>query len=561
MTDAAQTTATYVLPLTEGFPPPAPSLEGRFLALPGPLLLRNVLWFCRLRWVVVATLAALGALSAWPALVARLGWRPHPDWPLAAAGVLALGNLTFLGHARLLVRSHTPDGATVNLWCQIVLDLCVLTVVVHFAGSLETYAAFAYLFHIVLACIFFSRRRSLVIVGLACGLYAACVRLETLGVLAPSSIYAASAIRQAILATRGAVTFNVLFAMGMWLVVWYLTSHLSERVRQRDEELAATNARLLEAQEEKTRHMLRTTHELKAPFAAIHANTHLLLKGHCGPLSPDARGVVERIARRAARLAHEIQEMLQLANLRSVREDSMVWAEHDVAEVLSWCVDQARSSAQERGVTVEADLAPARVRGVLDHLKMLFGNLLSNAIAYSHEGGRVRVTSRSGRFPPVTSQDGDWPFEGGQVSARPGRRAAASRPGPAQEGDGAQWTGQAPGDRTSGVGSGSPSEPAPEASGPTPYAGAVVTVEDHGIGIPADKLPLIFDEYYRTDEAAQHNKDSSGLGLAIVRHVARSHGIGVRVQSRPGAGTLFTLTFLTNGRKVKAGKETGEWRI
>ena len=41
------------------------------------------------------------------------------------------------------------------LWLQIMLDLAVLTVVVHYLGSLETYAPFMYLFHIVLACIFF----------------------------------------------------------------------------------------------------------------------------------------------------------------------------------------------------------------------------------------------------------------------------------------------------------------------------------------------------------------------------------------------------------------------
>ena len=70
-----------------------------------------------------------------------------------------------------------------------------------------------------------------------------------------------------------------------------------------------------------------------------------------------------------------------------------------------------------------------------------------------------------------------------------------------------------------------------------------VTVEDHGIGIAADKLPRIFDEYYHTDEAARHNKRSTGLGLAIVRQVAQTHGIRVRVRSQAEAGTTFTLTF------------------
>ncbi len=70
-----------------------------------------------------------------------------------------------------------------------------------------------------------------------------------------------------------------------------------------------------------------------------------------------------------------------------------------------------------------------------------------------------------------------------------------------------------------------------------------MTVEDDGIGIVPEKLPRIFDDYYRTDEAVRHNRDSTGLGLAIARHVAAMHGIRVRVESAPGAGTRFTLRF------------------
>jgi two-component system phosphate regulon sensor histidine kinase PhoR len=71
----------------------------------------------------------------------------------------------------------------------------------------------------------------------------------------------------------------------------------------------------------------------------------------------------------------------------------------------------------------------------------------------------------------------------------------------------------------------------------------VVVIEDNGIGIPADKLPRIYEEHYRTKEAVEHNKESSGLGLAIVKHVAEMYGIRIRVESRPGSGTKFELKF------------------
>ncbi|MHC4199632.1 MAG: ATP-binding protein, partial [Planctomycetota bacterium] len=76
-----------------------------------------------------------------------------------------------------------------------------------------------------------------------------------------------------------------------------------------------------------------------------------------------------------------------------------------------------------------------------------------------------------------------------------------------------------------------------------PDGSPTVTIEDHGIGIPEHKLPLIFNEYYRTDEAAQFNKESSGLGLTIVGHVAQARRVRVRVDSRHAEGTKFTLRF------------------
>ena len=245
-------------------------------------------------------------------------------------------------------------------------------------------------------------------------------------------------------------------------------------VRYRDAELAETNLRLVGAQEERARHMLTTTHQLKAPFAAIHANTQLLLEGYCGTLTPKAREVTEKISARCRALADEIVQMLQLANLSSSSQQ-LSPIEVDLAEILRACMGQLHGVAGEHGVAFDADLRPALVTGVEDHLRMLLGNLLSNAIIYSHRDGRVRVTSRI---------EGDYP---------------------------------------------------------------VVTVTDEGIGIPAEKLPLIFQEHYRTTEALRHNSRSSGLGLAIVRHVARLHRIRLSVTSRPGSGTTFTLSFSPGG--------------
>jgi heavy metal sensor kinase len=73
---------------------------------------------------------------------------------------------------------------------------------------------------------------------------------------------------------------------------------------------------------------------------------------------------------------------------------------------------------------------------------------------------------------------------------------------------------------------------------------AVLTVGDTGIGIAAGDLPHIFDRFWRADPARSRVGESpgTGLGLAITKWVAEAHGGTISVQSRPGRGTLFTVT-------------------
>lgn len=68
-----------------------------------------------------------------------------------------------------------------------------------------------------------------------------------------------------------------------------------------------------------------------------------------------------------------------------------------------------------------------------------------------------------------------------------------------------------------------------------------LSVADRGIGIPRRDLERIFERFYRVDRARSRETGGTGLGLAIVRHVASNHGGEVKVDSREGEGTTFTL--------------------
>ena len=77
----------------------------------------------------------------------------------------------------------------------------------------------------------------------------------------------------------------------------------------------------------------------------------------------------------------------------------------------------------------------------------------------------------------------------------------------------------------------------PGGSGPR----AVLTVRDHGAGIPAEALPHVFDRFYRVDKSRSRASGGSGLGLAIVAAVVDAHHGSVTVQTPPTGGTLVTV--------------------
>lgn len=79
----------------------------------------------------------------------------------------------------------------------------------------------------------------------------------------------------------------------------------------------------------------------------------------------------------------------------------------------------------------------------------------------------------------------------------------------------------------------------------------VIEVWDTGVGIPADELQAIFEEYHQVDNVARERSLGLGLGLSIVQRLANLVGAKVCVRSRPGKGSVFAID-------LKLAKDVGE---
>lgn len=75
---------------------------------------------------------------------------------------------------------------------------------------------------------------------------------------------------------------------------------------------------------------------------------------------------------------------------------------------------------------------------------------------------------------------------------------------------------------------------------------AKLTVEDEGIGIPENELPLIFERFYRTDRSRSRKTGGAGIGLTIAKTIVQAHGGTITAQSGETAGSRFLVTLPKN---------------
>ncbi len=78
-----------------------------------------------------------------------------------------------------------------------------------------------------------------------------------------------------------------------------------------------------------------------------------------------------------------------------------------------------------------------------------------------------------------------------------------------------------------------------------------IAVHDTGVGIPAEHLGRIFDQFHRVDTRLTREVDGLGLGLAICKRIVELHGGAIWAESEPGAGSTFHVLLPFEDRSVQ----------
>ncbi|MEQ1569870.1 MAG: HAMP domain-containing sensor histidine kinase [Myxococcota bacterium] len=162
--------------------------------------------------------------------------------------------------------------------------------------------------------------------------------------------------------------------------------------------------RLVAVESDRVRLLRHVSHELKTPLTCIREGNQLLEDGVTGALSSAQHELTTIIGANAAELGHRIDDLLRASDL-SKGEAPLDLHLVQLDDVVRRVLDQSRIAARSRAVRIEADLDPVELVGDGAKLRTVVDNLVSNAIKFSPEGGRVRVSLRDGSEVVIAVED------------------------------------------------------------------------------------------------------------------------------------------------------------
>lgn len=132
-------------------------------------------------------------------------------------------------------------------------------------------------------------------------------------------------------------------------------------------------------------------HEMKAPISAIEGYLQMIHERSVGDSLGDYDHMVDRCLVRIEGMRKMIADLLDLTSIESGQRQRSVTSV-DMADVARQTVENVRAETQKRGISIELNVpAGIALEGDRTEIEMIFNNLISNAVKYNRDGGRVGI--------------------------------------------------------------------------------------------------------------------------------------------------------------------------
>jgi signal transduction histidine kinase len=356
-------------------------------------LLGRLKWLTDLRWLAVAGVICVIEFSL-QILKVDLNRAPLA----ACVAVMVAGNFIF---AFLIKKLFTSTGASsiedraknaqIIANIQIVFDLVLLTALLHFAGGIDNPFNFYYIFHIVIASMLLEPFHCYMQAALASALYSGLITLEHFNALSRYNIFETAACPLGGLKVAGAAAA---FTTTM-IIIAYITTSISERLRLKENLLLETNMKLVDLDVKKSEFVMVVAHELKSPLGTIQFMLKSLTGGYSGAVIDDkAREHIAKVETRAAGLLKLVTDLLDLSKIKTgfgAKEFTKV----SFLEKLKKAVETMNVQAKAASVTIRETISGKDedfiIDGDAEYLDNVIINVISNAVKYNHKDGTVDI--------------------------------------------------------------------------------------------------------------------------------------------------------------------------
>jgi signal transduction histidine kinase len=237
----------------------------------------------------------------------------------------------------------------------------------------------------------------------------------------------------------------------------------------------------------KSNFLAMISHELRTPLTSVIGYSEMLLEGMAGEIQGEQADYIRTIKDKGESLLELISSLLDISKIEAGAL-RLNLSEFDIPEIVQGAQSYIVPQAQKKQIKLSLQVKPGTpsVTGDRDKIRQSVINLLGNAVKFTPVGGSISIS--------VSAWEGQRRYSGDQ-----------GRFGPADE------------------------------------KFIRIDVIDTGIGIPQDKLMLVFNSFYQVDNSITREYGGTGLGLSIVKRFIEAHRGEVWVQSEEGTGTTFTL--------------------